>query len=651
MFCKNCGSPLNNNEVFCGKCGTRVSSAENSVAEEVNTQPVQENVSTPEEAFVVEAETVKASEETVVVEQTVSPAVSEEPKAAELQMPVNQPLSPEEAAPEKPVKKGKKGAKSVWKKIGISVAGVIVALGVAIGIMFAVNPAYAMNFLAKTFLSPEQYMGYVIKSNAEDLAETLSSGIALSKQYTADDMSADGVFEVTLGDGLDELLNDAGVYDTASFDWINSAAITYSAAANKSAGSADMTLKLNNVDLGTVNYAIDVDNQTVYYSLPEYNPTALAIDMDPYGYTSADYSEIAAAAEKLIDILPDEKATKKMLENYAVCIVKAIDDVEKSSEKITADGVSQKVTKLSLDIDGELILKASENVLNEAKEDENIKKMIEETEDVTGFTFEDFQDNIDELLDDLEDADPDDFDAKVSLDLYVNNKGKIVGCGLSASGTKFTLYTTQDGKKFGTLAEIKASGTKLALEGSCTEDNNKRSGEYFVKYDSSSIVNIKIENIDMPKLNEGIFNGQFSISLTDKANSLLRYVDNGNILTKLSLTVQSNSESATKLDSRITVNYENKPCVELYATENISSGKQVSLPSNYITFDIYDSDEAFATWAAGFDLSTLTEKLRSAGLPEMLAGGMEGALTGSETATATDNATTNAISVTPYSYR
>ncbi|MBE5873233.1 MAG: tetratricopeptide repeat protein [Lachnospiraceae bacterium] len=136
MFCKNCGTQLNDDAKFCGNCGTPVQAAPQPVVEPapaVVPQPAMEStpVAAPQPA--VESVTVVAPQPavepvTAVTPQPVVapiPTVAPQPVAQPVQ--VTEPVAPQKVKKEKKAKEGKKSKAWLW----ITIIAVVVVLAAA----------------------------------------------------------------------------------------------------------------------------------------------------------------------------------------------------------------------------------------------------------------------------------------------------------------------------------------------------------------------------------------------------------------------------------------------------------------------------------------------------------------------------------------
>ena len=86
--------------------------------------------------------------------------------------------------------------------------------------------------------------------------------------------------------------------------------------------------------------------------------------------------EDADKLDPVMDALPDAKTVNSLIGKYLKEAVDLAEDVEKSDETLTAEGVSADYTALVSTITPETMVKIVEKLGPELKEDKDIKKII-----------------------------------------------------------------------------------------------------------------------------------------------------------------------------------------------------------------------------------------------------------------------------------
>lgn len=594
MFCSNCGHKIEENEMFCSNCGVSVSAAENEQLTEpkVNEIPAEETVVNE----VNETETVVATEE-----------ISEQPVVSEN-------ISGE---PEQPKKKRK------WTKA--LVAGIVVVAAAVTAFAF---PA-VRNVFFRTVLSPEDYFKHVVENNVEDLASDVAGYIAQSKELTSTGAAGNGNMEIIVGDKAKELVAEYG--EGVNIDWLNSVGVTYDCFSEISKFNADMGVKLNNTNIVSADVAMD--NSMIYLSVPELNDKALRIDMSE----SVADEEMMNIINSVYEVVPDEKVTEKLLVKYTNNLIEGIEDVSEETVTVTAGGVSKKYLKMSADIDDYAAEKGLEAVLTDAREDEEIEKIIRDVcetdlvDEDADEVYEEFLNVIDKALEELDDNGIS-YDTDITFNIWVNMKGEIIGAGLDVEDdgeeVAFAYQNVQKGNKLGTILTIEAEGETVKFEGSGEVKKNKFNGEYELKAMGTHILDINIENVDTKLIKDNVFNGKISVKLSSAAGKLLEsYDESAALLAKGEVILESTPSNKDELKLKLSVNVDGGLLGAISVNAVKSEPKSIVIPDKYV--DVTD-DKAMETWAEESmnNLGVLIDKLESAGLPGEYASVIRSSLAG-----------------------
>ncbi len=612
MFCENCGKQLPENSTFCSECGTKVS-----------TPDITENTSVQQNTNEIEPTSVATFISEPVQEATGIGSENTYCSNCGTLIPAGTDMCPSCAngVAEPPAVQKKK--KFSGKKVIVPIA---VALVVAIVVgLFTPVFAYAKNSFMKLILSPEKYFAYVITSNADDFSGNFAKAFSTAKTSISENAGGNGKLEIKLEDRFADIVEDLSGEDISEYiDWLDSLAVSIDANNKDSLLGATYGLDLNGVNLGTIDLVTDMENQEVYVGIPDYNSQYLYAS---FGDSYYGYSEMSDVLQDVISAFPDEAGTKKLLTKYIQVVAKSIKDVEQSSEVIEADGISQRLTALTVDINGKTVKNVSLNFLEALKEDKELEKIVDDISDAVDADADEFWEVLDDAIDELDDMDTDDLDVDAKFTLYVNSKGDISGFRFDVEDVRISSVTTEKGSKFGSLVEIRADGGKYSIEGNGKISGDKRSGTFTAKGMGVSAVEIEIKDLDTKLLNQGIFNGSITIKLTEDAADLIASQSYGDVssdvLGNLAITISSSSNTLEEVNSEISFDYKGSPCARLILTSSAQSAKAVSVPDTYA--DTSD-DSALEDWVYNLDLSSITEKLRKAKLPEHLVSEIETAV-------------------------
>jgi hypothetical protein len=290
--------------------------------------------------------------------------------------------------------------------------------------------------------------------------------------------------------------------------------------------------------------------------------------------------------------------------------LKEVDDVKKNSKKISIDGVSQKLTTLKIGLSEETVLKMALAVMEEAKDDKDLKKALlplldylaEEMDmDEDGDElYEMMQEAIDEgaeAMDDLvDDADDEEI---VTITDYVNNNHEVVGRTIEVAGQEyFTYVTVRKGNKV--ASKIEVYGQEV-LAGSGTEKKGILNAEYSVTIEEETLVNITVEDFNTDLLEKDmIINGTFTLRPTAKLyemanldssiSSVINTVDPA-----LQIVCDGSKEKST---AAINLLSGNKVFVGISLDSSSEEPSNVKVPTNTTT----DTN----AWASNMDLGMLS---------------------------------------------
>ena len=502
MICKNCGVELEENAVFCGKCGSKVEVEESATAME-------------QEAEVVEiTDDIKEVSEGADVE------------VAEGEVP--------------PKKKKKKWIK--WTAIGLIVA--LLGTGVVFGF------PYINNTFWNIVLSDEDYFKHVVENNASDYVEKMADAYAevMELYKNGETLQYDG--KVTVGQKTKDFVSEYS-YQYVDINWLDS--ISYSGNSGYKDGKlyTDTTINVNGDKFTDYNTIMDED--AMYLDFPGLSDGGLRVEHE-------DGSEVIwQAISAFYEVSPDKEVFKELYVRYINCLTENITEVEKKSDTITAGTVSKKYTKLSAKIDEKVVEKSLENVLTVAKDDEDIKELITDFCNADAISadadvvYEDFRDGIDDLIDELDIN----ADFEFNFNIWVDAKGDIVGMGVECDDgdVDFEFYYANvldvnlfSDSAMGTIVEFSLPEGSITFEGTGTLDSSagKFGGEYTFAVKGMDVADIKLIDLDYELLKKDIFNGKIEITVADDVKELLKQTGDSAALLVANAKIEVNSKTTEK---------------------------------------------------------------------------------------------------------
>lgn len=529
----------------------------------------------------------------------------------------------------KPKKKMSKG-----KKVGVisvaSVAGVLISSIVAM----ACIPAFAAwvgkafpsvsNFIMKTFSTSDNYWEYVMDMNvdSEKIAETvvrLSESLKNGGSFNVEDQ---GKLKITVGDGLKDMVYEAGGYEAkAAISWVDSAALSYKASIDGDSLGYNLGLDLNDTQLVTSDVVLDMESGELYMTIPEASNQAIKIDLG---------EQLSAEQMKLLQeflmLIPDEEVLERITDRYIECVLDQIEASDKKSEKITAGGVTQRVTRVTVKVSPKTLVKVATAVLQEAKTDKDIENIIK---NVSGSQFvgenpdevyREFVSGIDELLSELNGVSAPAAPA-VSVYFWVNSSAEIVGVGTGVTGiAEVKCIMAEDGDRFGMLMLLDGGGKSVKFEGNGTKSNGKKSGSFDLYAADVKLINVTMENIDVNKEKEGKLDGKITVQISEDIGGLLSMMggsDMEEFIKGAKLEISGSGDTAA-----VNVYMRNKLFLGLEATRTTADGSaSVKKPSNYVDLgspDSYRFEDNLERWASTTSADKLISNLQKAGAPSSL---------------------------------
>ncbi len=619
MFCRDCGKPIPEGSTTCEFCSNaaeeQVKNSENIVEVKVEETAATEEVIAEE----VTAEEVKA-EETPVEENTNAEA----------------PTSPVVELPKK-------------KSLKLPIIAAVVAVIAVLGCVFAFS-SKAQTLVMK-MASPETHYRYSLKNSVGTFSDSFidtydkvveNCGTAAEKESIYPNFAGEGNFYVEAGGMLKDKLTEVGVKE-------NKLSVDYKVNVYNNAVSADYGIYAGSEKLLT--FEVRIDNEyNMTLSVPELNQKPLSINLvdNEYfdmsemqdsisgsagfaGITFTDPEEAEEMSKKIFASIaenaPDSKLLEKLLEKYIKIALEQITEVERVSEDLEIEGVTQKTTRFDLKINEKLVYDVCKAVLTEAKDDKDIKKFIEEyynavikiAEDMeidvddsmtASDLYDEFKDAVTDILDEISDVDEDDLDTKayIKLTTWVNSSSETVAIKAKISDLDIEIFAgvAADAKETGYEFYMKSEGEKpVAVTAKTTEEKGKLSGDIEIVVASKEAAVLKIKEFDVKSFEkDGYINGTFVIEagkdLVEEVSAGLSDAEMDISKAKIEITVASSEKSAS-LD--IALMLDGDELIKIGEKIEIKEATEVSLHS--------DCTEDLEAWASEMDPTALMEKLQN----------------------------------------
>ncbi len=612
MFCGKCGHQMPDGQRFCDNCGAPT---DLSPSETMKQSDMPENTNDfdyryeSEETQVLGGQNVPqdiyGSEETQVLSDynAPQPNASQPPymppqQAYTPQQPINnpqQPYNPQGYMPQygyqpaQPQKKSK-------KPLVIGIIAAVVVLCVVLGALF----------LPKLFMSDKDRMHSLEKEAVHEALNTYKNAVeesGLQKGTVA--------LDIEPGQYLADLAKNQGV----DISWLKKAKITTTTDSKDNVNASRVRLSLNDTEVACLDLLTDSKTNTSLIGLDGLAPGYGKIDQKAIGTLITGLRSIDNEKATALN----EKATA-LIEKYFAMAVDSIENVKKTSEEITAAGVTEKVTVYTAAISERQSLEIGKKVLTAALDDAEVKAFLEKAYPTLSSMvgkgssgFEEFYLNYqirinDQLRDITEQLTGASDDAVMLLTEYVSHD-KITGIKVSMpqEGSEYSAVLALKGTDFGVQATVNGE-TVLTGTGSGNIFTASVNGDFRVYVNGSVYANIKLTDYNMKA-----FKGTVEISLTKDAwSNIVTDSSTAAMLSTASLKIDMAKEKST-LDAVVA----GQPFVKASVTK--SEPEKLSFDTNVNSVDISE-------WSQTINYSELMKRLADAGVPADFIRSMFGSL-------------------------
>lgn len=584
MFCENCGRLLNENDKFCQSCGKRVIRAESPLVEGANIK----------------------SDENMSVQRSI--AVQEIPENTE-------------ASPTpKPRKK--------WLRPVIITAELILLSSI-----IAYAAPVIKNMAQKLYYSPEDYFKVVVKREIKDSTDEFGAALsAVSGTNSAfGDIKEKGEATFQFGRGFYDILEAAGVNEADDIadkiDWIKKITFSGETARVGTDISSKIDASINGKKILSLNTAID--DSGIYLDVPEINNKGIKIVADSYDYYDNPFyaykmfmdSEEFQTLCEIFELVPDKKTTQNLLYKYICTVIDSVDNVAEDTEKLKAGDIKQSCTKLSVSVNEELLRKMLISFLKEVKSDNEIKRIIGDFCELEAVdvdfesVYSEMLSGIDEIISEAVNTQVD-REELVRFNVWVNNKGDLVGFGLEKDGVSFSCISLDSGKEYATKINV-GSGvlTSVSFEGNGKVSGNKNSGTFYITAAGNKLAKI-VSEYNTTDSKNGIFNGKISLELTEFLKEQIKSVASeeiASIVSDLKLTLESEIKLNESESATISLTKGSELCFLLKGESELQAApKRIDIPRDYTSVG---EENEMLDWLSGLSLNKLNKNLKAAGAP------------------------------------
>ena len=468
----------------------------------------------------------------------------------------------------------------------------------------------------------------------------MAAEYAKNKEQISDEVKGSADIKLTLDDGGKAIL---GMLVPVDVSWLQDASITGNVGLVSDNLTENMDVNVNGTKICTIEYSMDTANSEIYMRIPEISESYIKMNMvqmtqeaveetDQYSDSSFDVSmdmaDAMASYFGALENLPEADTVQSILTRYTDIIFDNVADAENpGAQTVTAGGVSQELTVLEGHITQQEAIPMLEQILSTAKEDEDLKGLIESWTEVLNdpnYTYETFLDAISSLEEEIpsqEGTDATDESGFV-LRAWVDGDGSVVGRQfLTTDGTADTeenlisYLNTEDGDNRGISMTFgfESSGD-FTIEGSGTLSGDLLSGTYTVSTAGTDAIVIDVTDYDTKALDEGMWKGTYTISgapvVSEDGTS---YDPFGGM--QLVLTADGKDANNAEWDLALLASGTSLGSITIAGSND---GEAPAAVDGASLTDVYDfsNDDDIASYAETIDTDAIVANLTTAGMPE-----------------------------------
>ena len=487
-----------------------------------------------------------------------------------------------------------------------------------------------------------EYIGAQIDENSDKLNSRYNTYIDALEQ-SAKGAVAD--WTITLGDTGKMLasmfLPSSG--DTAmDLNWLNDLKIHQEQAVTEDQMTANFVLSLNDTPFANLNTAMDIPAAKMYMSVPELFSDYVVVDMNKAAEQSAenvsDASGISVSTNmdpafmsvflkvflNAKEYMPDGETASAVIGRYMHMFFDRFQDVSAEAQTITAGGVAQEMTVYTGEISSAEAGAAVKEMLTAAKDDEDLKGIIEKIS--AGFPegtdlYADFQGAVDSALTDgnFEGTE----ESKLTCSLNVDAEDKIQGVTVAIEGAPIVEFNnTADGDARGFACNFYTDGAAAAtIEGAGEVQGDVLNGTYaasFISNGAPTNFDIVVENY---KYDEETFAGQGTYTISMAAAEETDEEAAGGMASMFSqFSIQFGFETSADAQSGsydLSVLMSGSPVISLAMETAAGEGPAALDISGIKAYDI-TNDADMQSFMATLDIGGFLNNLVNAGVPEEL---------------------------------
>lgn len=490
------------------------------------------------------------------------------------------------------VTKGKKG-----KKIAIISASVLaVAAG---GGAVAYNTSdYVKNQVKLRMMKPEKYYAWVNEENAQEYAAKVRENYEKSIEKMKDGQSAEVALKYDVSDDIKNYLIDDLGFEYGEDDEVDmvidiiknigSIEVGSGTAVKQGDISGNMYLSLNDDKLVTLDYAMADGAAEMFMRIPELTERWLGMNIEDSLEDTYMDDETRAIMDAYKELFKDPESfiSPEELENMIIRYTKiwnnSVGEVQlEKSEDIAIGDINVNYTVISAELTDDKMVEITENFINEAKNDEVLKRVI--VDKMQAMTEDEYTSQLDEIVSEIKEQAGDE---TAVLETYVDPKGVIRGCSLKSEDADIDsryIIGLEDDQVRGEAYIFEDGEEIFRADLNAVDSGDKYTGNMDITAEGET-VSVEFTDFEVVDEENGFVSGDMTLIIPDVDPIALNFTSDGSSMS-VSTDVTVEDMNIGKFTFRISADAGNAPEIPG------SDGAYMIDPENFESLADYVSQE------------------------------------------------------------
>lgn len=369
-----------------------------------------------------------------------------------------------------------------------------------------------------------------------------------------------------------------------------------------------MRLYANDQTLASMLLSMDMAEGVEKFMIPELSSDAITLsfgDVDEDSLKSMQISMDIMKDPKAA--LPDGNTVKELITRYGGIILDHMQDGESAETALAVGDIEESCTVYEAMIDGAGMQELTTDLLNTAKEDEQLAEVVKNLEACSD-EMAGLYDNMISAIDDELAKETEAFERSLTSKAYVNADGKVIGreFALDSDVSMQILNPSADDKE-GFELSVSADGETYGISGIGTNKYGIVNGTYQLMANGVAMASAEVADLDANEGKSGTITLALAENMPDEetygmlgAGQIVLTFDEEDGLSKIALELLYNGES---LGDILLTGKETDTAVDVSALDSANTYNATS-------------DEDMKAYTSNMDLNPILENITAAGAPE-----------------------------------